>query len=124
MPATQLTKEFKKLALKKVPERNTEALLLHRLGKKTRLQESIIIKQREVQLEPSTVGPKPVSIEKFKVKKNKAKAGRRQQIKRNIEQLKSLITNAKTEENKIWFSTLLSKAKNDLNRLRKGKKIK
>lgn len=128
--SAEITSRIKKLNIGKTPERNFANLTLYPAGSKipTYIQR-VNEEKQHIQLDSNKVGPKPICIEKFnkvvkKIRKNKVRGGKRSKIEKNVKQLKQILNNCTTEEEKNRFYVLLVKAKNDLNRLRKNKPIK
>lgn len=123
----------KQRRIKDIPERNTENLTIWPAGYKPATNAQVETEDRSklrTGAESSyKLGPRPRSIEeirklhiKSKINK-KIRGGRRQKILNNIEKLQEIINKCSSLEERIRFNTLLSKEKNNLNRLRKHKKI-
>lgn len=117
---------------KKPEQTNKEQLVLFPAN--YRIPAGIVKQGTEIQrptFEDARCGPKPLDIKRFyknknkikKINKKKTRGGKRHQIKKNVKQLRDILENCRSEEEKIRFSLLLNKAKNDLNRLNKKKKI-
>lgn len=122
-----LQRQLEKLSLKQ-PERNIVSLTLYSAGSKVPNYTKGAEKQ-QIEADFSKIGPKPVKIEKYnkvvkKIKKDRVRGGMKAKIEKNVKQLKEIVSNCKTEEEKNRFNLLLLKAKNNLNRLRKNKPIK
>lgn len=125
----QIERKFKKLKIR--PESDLDKLTLYPANYQ-QIWQKIYIKKQDV-IKDVNWGPKPGKIEKYIKKlnprnkvvtnKNKSRGGKRKQIAKNIEELKKIVSECKSEEEKNRFNLLIVKAKNDLNRLRKKKNI-
>lgn len=127
MPA-ELEKQLKKLNIKQ-PERVVENIVLYPRG--IVLKTTKNIQKKQIDLDRSIVGPKPLNINKFiknkklenKVIKRNVRAGKKHQLQKAIDKFKKLVEICITDEEREKYNILLNRSKNDLNRLRKGKKI-
>lgn len=128
---TELEKKLKNLKIKQ-PERVAENIVLYPRG--IVLKTPANASRKQIDLDQSLAGPKPLNIEKLVknkksktdskvIKKKNIRAGKKHQLQKEVEKYKQLIKICVTDEARDTYTVLLNKSKNNLNRLRKGKKI-
>lgn len=130
MPA-ELEKQLRNLKIKQ-PENLTNNIVLYPRGLVPKVP--IYIARQSVQSDRDKVGPKPIDISKFlknknakneniiKKKSKNVRGGKKHQLEKEVKKFKELIKICMTKEEKEKYTILLNRSKNDLNRLRKGKK--
>lgn len=131
----ELEKQLRNLKINvKKPENSTNNIVLYPRGVIPKVP--IYVAKQQIELDKDKVGPKPIDISKFcknKTKKNdeniikqklkNVRGGKKHQLQKDVNKFKELIKICVTDEEKEKYNIMLNRCKNELNRLRKGKKF-
>lgn len=129
---SKITRDLERLTLK-YPERRVDNLTLYPAGSQIPRYQQPSTQHKNSEVDNYKAGPKPININKFINKKTKVeeikkkpiniRGGKKHQLKKEVQKYKELLKICTTNEEQIKYNILLSKAKNELNRIRKKKTI-